>query len=341
MQVGNFGDAPVTPAASVTGDFSETDNCSVAVPGGQKCDINVVFTPTVSGRRTGTLTVSFNGNIPSQTIPLIGDAGASAVSLSPTSLTFSDQAVGTTSGVQQVTVISSGTGPLILSSIQTSAQFAATNTCGGQIAPAGACTIQVTFTPSASGPQTGTLTITATMPPIVRKLWRLPETQRAKSRLPALASVCPPAAPPQPQSRQARPPPTLSLSAVRVRANRFADLHRCSDGGSVFSSRHHSARRVLCLYLQCQRHHYIAITRRVLPSQLDTLALGTGNFRVCNFLQGKIDPTIPTIAFAFRTTTSTGSRALFLRREQFHLAGPRAPPRPTPTPPHQVPTRLS
>ncbi len=164
VQVGNFGDAPVTPAASVTGDFSETDNCSVAVPGGQKCDINVVFTPTVSGMRTGTLTVSFNGNIPSQTIPLIGDAGASAVSLSPTSLTFSDQAVGTTSGVQQVTVTNSGTGPLMLLSIQTSAQFAATNTCGGQIAAAGACTIQVTFTPSASGPQTGTLTIADNAP---------------------------------------------------------------------------------------------------------------------------------------------------------------------------------
>jgi len=88
----------------------------------------------------------------------------------------------------------------------------------------------------------------------------------------------------------------------------------------MFRSRHNSAGRVLCLYLQCQRHHYIAITTRVLPPRLVTLAMGTGNFRLCHFLQGKIDPTIPTIALAFRTTTNTGSRALFLRREQFHLA---------------------
>jgi hypothetical protein len=159
VQVGNFGDAPVTPGVSISGDFSETNNCSVAVPGGQKCDINVVFTPTATGTRTGTLTVTFSGNIPPQTIPLIGNAGASAVTLSPISLTFGAQAIGTTSGAQQVTVTNSGTGPLILSSLQATSEFATTNTCGGQIAPGGTCTIQVTFTPSASGTQTGTLTI--------------------------------------------------------------------------------------------------------------------------------------------------------------------------------------
>jgi hypothetical protein len=164
VQVSNFGDAPMSPGVSITGDFSETDNCSVAVPGGQKCDINVVFTPTVMGARNGTLTVSFGGTIPSQTIPLTGNAGAPAVSLSPTSLSFGDQANGTTSAAQQVTVTNSGTGPLTLSSVQTTSEFAATNTCGAPVAPSGSCTIQVTFTPSASGTQTGTLTIADNAP---------------------------------------------------------------------------------------------------------------------------------------------------------------------------------
>jgi hypothetical protein len=159
VQVGNFGDAPMLPAVSITGDFSETDNCSVAVAGGQKCDINVVFMPTVTGARTGTLTVTFNGNIPSQTIPLTGNAGAPAVSLSPTSLSFGDQGNGTTSPAQQIMATNSGTGPLILSSIQTSSEFAATNTCGAPVAPASNCEIQVSFTPSMSGTRTGTLTI--------------------------------------------------------------------------------------------------------------------------------------------------------------------------------------
>jgi len=159
VQVGNFGDAPTLPEVSITGDFSETDNCSVAVASGQKCDINVVFMPTVTGARAGTLTVTFDGNIQSQTIPLTGNAGEPAVSLSPTSLSVGDQANGTTSAAQQVMVTNSGTGPLILSSIQTSSGFAATNTCGAPVAPAGNCKIQVTFTPSTSGTQTGTLTI--------------------------------------------------------------------------------------------------------------------------------------------------------------------------------------
>ena len=176
MQVGNFGDAQVSLGVSITGDFSETNNCSASVPGGQKCDVNVVFTPTVTGTRNGLLTVSFGGNIPSQAIPLVGNAGASAVSLSPTSLSFDDQPTGTTSGAKQVTVTNSGTGPLILSSIQTTSQFTATNTCGAPVVPAGSCTIQVTFTPSASEIQTGTLTI-VDKPPTAHKVCSSQETR--------------------------------------------------------------------------------------------------------------------------------------------------------------------
>ena len=160
VQVGNFGDAPTSPTVAITDDFSETDNCSVAVPGGQKCDINVVFKPSATGPRTGSLTVSFGGTIPSQTVALGGNAGASAVTLSPTSQSFPVQATGTTSGAQQITITNSGTGPLTISSLQTSGPFATTNTCGAPVAPTNECTVQITFTPTGSGTQIGTLTIT-------------------------------------------------------------------------------------------------------------------------------------------------------------------------------------
>jgi hypothetical protein len=159
VQVGNFGDAPMSPLVSITGDFSETDTCSGSVPGGQKCDINVIFTPTTTGNRSGMLTITFGGTIPSQTVALSGVGTAPAIALSPPALYFGVQAVGTTSGQQQVTVTNTGTGPLTVASTQTAAQFAATNTCGAPVAPSGTCTIQVTFTPTASGIQTGTLTI--------------------------------------------------------------------------------------------------------------------------------------------------------------------------------------
>jgi hypothetical protein len=164
VQLGNFGDASASPTIAITGDFTETDNCSTPVTAGQKCDISVVFTPSVTGARTGTLTLTFGGSIPSQVVALSGNAGASAVTISPTSLSFPVQDTGTTSGAQQVTITNSGTGPLSISTIQTSGPFASTNTCGAPISPAGICTVQVTFTPTASGTQTGALTITDNAP---------------------------------------------------------------------------------------------------------------------------------------------------------------------------------
>jgi hypothetical protein len=159
VMLSNFGDAPMSPGVSISGDFSETDNCSGSIPAGQKCDINVVFTPTATGNRTGTLAITFGGTIPSQSVALSGVGTAPAVSLSPPALYFGVQAIGTTSGQQQVTVTNNGTGPLTVSSAQTTAQFGATNTCGAPVVPGSNCTIQVTFTPTSSGIQTGTLTI--------------------------------------------------------------------------------------------------------------------------------------------------------------------------------------
>lgn len=164
VQVGNFGDALMSPTVSISGDFSETDNCAGSVAGGQKCDVNVVFTPTATGTRSGLLTLSFGNGIAQQTVSLTGNGTGPAVTLSPASLSFGVQSTGTTSGAQQVTVTNSGTGTLSISSIQTAAPFAATNACGAPITPGNSCTIQVTFTPTSSGTQTGTLTITDNAP---------------------------------------------------------------------------------------------------------------------------------------------------------------------------------
>ncbi len=165
VPLGNFGDSPLAaPTISVTGDFSETDNCSSGVAAGAKCDVNVVFTPTATGTRNGTLLFSFGAGISSQSIALAGTGTAPAVSISPTSLSFGTQANGTTSALQQITVTNSGTGSLTVALIQTTAQFGQTNTCGAPIAPMGTCTIQVTFTPNTSGAQMGTLTVTDNAP---------------------------------------------------------------------------------------------------------------------------------------------------------------------------------
>jgi len=43
-----------------SGDFTETDNCLGGVPSEQNCTVNVVFTPSTSGVRKGSLVINTN-----------------------------------------------------------------------------------------------------------------------------------------------------------------------------------------------------------------------------------------------------------------------------------------
>ena len=79
------------------------------------------------------------------------------MTLSPPSLTFGPQVVGTTS--QPQTVQLSASDAIAITSIETSAEFGQTNNCGKGLPPGGKCQILLTLTPTASGPQNGTLTI--------------------------------------------------------------------------------------------------------------------------------------------------------------------------------------
>ena len=85
------------------------------------------------------------------------------VSLSPTSLTFGNQAVGTTSAPQTATLTNTGNATVTITSITITGtnkgDFAETNTCGTTLAEGASCTISVTFTPTATGPRNGTLSV--------------------------------------------------------------------------------------------------------------------------------------------------------------------------------------
>lgn len=89
-----------------------------------------------------------------------GDLSPHAV-VSPVSLGFGSQVIGTTSGPQTVTLRNTGGVDLLISGIAVngSGDFSQTNTCGTRLAPATSCTISVRFTAAASGPQSGAMTI--------------------------------------------------------------------------------------------------------------------------------------------------------------------------------------
>jgi Abnormal spindle-like microcephaly-assoc'd, ASPM-SPD-2-Hydin len=81
------------------------------------------------------------------------------VSLSPSSLTFAKQLLRTTSAPKTITLTNTGGSPLSIGSVMATSEFAETNNCGSSVPPGGSCAIAVTFTPTAAGKQTGTLTI--------------------------------------------------------------------------------------------------------------------------------------------------------------------------------------
>ena len=157
----NSGDATLNiSSVSVTGNFSQFNNCGTTLAAGASCTLNIAFTPTATGTRIGMLTIAddaLNGS--PQTASLTGAGAASIAGLAPSSLTFANQIVGTTSGTQSVTLTNSGNATLNISSISITGNFSQSNNCGATLAAGASCTLNVAFTPTATGTRTGTLTI--------------------------------------------------------------------------------------------------------------------------------------------------------------------------------------
>ena len=86
-------------------------------------------------------------------------AHPSSLTLSPASIVFPDQLVGSTSGALTSTIANSSSSPITVCSMLISGTFAQTNTCGSVIASKGSCTVNLTFSPTAKGPNTGYLRI--------------------------------------------------------------------------------------------------------------------------------------------------------------------------------------
>ena len=145
-------------------DFAQTNTCGSSVAAGANCSLTVSFKPTASGTRTAAVTLSDNATGSPQTVTLTGTGTAAAASLSPTSVTFANQAVGATSTAQTITLSNTGSSALTISSLTLTGtnpgDFTQTNTCGSSVAAGANCTVSVTFKPAASGTRTAAVTLT-------------------------------------------------------------------------------------------------------------------------------------------------------------------------------------
>ena len=146
-------------------DFTETDNCAGQhIVAGGSCTINVTFTPTTIGTRSANVTVTDNAAGSPQKVPVNGTGLAPVVNLSPTSLAFPTQAIGSSSASQNVTLKNTGQAPLTISGIALAGanpgDFALTNNCGASLTVNASCTITATFTPTAAWSRSAAIMLT-------------------------------------------------------------------------------------------------------------------------------------------------------------------------------------
>jgi FtsP/CotA-like multicopper oxidase with cupredoxin domain len=162
VTLSNLGLAPLTIvsigiAGANAGDFAQSNTCGASLAAGANCAITVTFTPTAAGPRSASLLIASNDPVnPSIAVPLSGSGVAPVIGVTPASLTFSGQLVGTTSLGQVVTLSNPGNLPLAVNAIAiagaNAVDFAQTNTCGASVAAGANCFVIVTFTPTAIGP---------------------------------------------------------------------------------------------------------------------------------------------------------------------------------------------
>jgi hypothetical protein len=145
--------------ATATGDFSVVSNNCGAVAGGASCQITMVFTPTVLGAETGTLTVSSSSN---QLTAQLTGTGTPGFTMTPTTFSYGNLDVGN-SAAQTFTLTSTASGPLPVPPFVTTGQYSVnTSACGASVAAGAHCTVTVSFLPTTTGPQNGTLGVSST-----------------------------------------------------------------------------------------------------------------------------------------------------------------------------------
>lgn len=151
----------VTLSGADMADFgTPTNTCAGAtiVPG-DTCSVGVTFTPSATGAESASLAFTDDASDSPQTVALIGTGAVLGASVSPASLDFSSQVVGTASAAQTVTLTNNSVVDLTITGITVTGDFAETNNCGSSLAATSSCTIDVTFNPTTSGALSGTLSV--------------------------------------------------------------------------------------------------------------------------------------------------------------------------------------
>ena len=123
--------------------------------GGDTLHTNQYFQGTIDEVRVYDVALNETQIQSDMNTPVSSESQLPLTSFSSSSIAFGNQATGTTSSPQPVTLTNVGGVPLTINSIAVAngnaGDFAQTNNCPSSLAPNGSCTINVTFTPTATG----------------------------------------------------------------------------------------------------------------------------------------------------------------------------------------------
>ncbi|MGO9273295.1 MAG: choice-of-anchor D domain-containing protein [Terriglobia bacterium] len=165
----NVGNAPLslssmTLGGTNPGDFAQTNNCGSSVTAGANCGITVTFTPTATGSRSASVSISDNAYGSPQSVSLTGTGPS--ITFLPSSLNFGVQTVGT-SAQQLVSLQNFSNTSVSISGVAIGGtnreDFAQANNCVGStfaVPPEYSCRLWVTFTPTAAGPRSASVSVT-------------------------------------------------------------------------------------------------------------------------------------------------------------------------------------
>ncbi len=143
---------------SASANFAVSNTCGKSLAVGATCDLNVSFEPSAQGNMSGLITIADSATPKPQVIEVLGVG--TVVELTPQSLNFGDQKVGTSSAPLPVAVTNQGSSAITISKIATdSGNFTETNNCPAQLNSGASCTVNVVFKPAKVGTSTGILSV--------------------------------------------------------------------------------------------------------------------------------------------------------------------------------------
>lgn len=156
--------AIVYNGATATGDYAVTGNCPASgstLGANSGCSLQIAFTPTQAGTRTGTLSVSTTASTLPLAATLTGVGTQAQLQVTPSTLNFGSITIGAPANLT-LTLSNTGNASIVGvdSTLALPSDYTVTTPCSTTtLVPGASCLVTITFTPTATGTRSGVLTV--------------------------------------------------------------------------------------------------------------------------------------------------------------------------------------